>query len=101
MKKRNVSEEKVKIYQKINGSFIDISVFLIANLINFLLIGIFISRSKGLNQLESVLGVISIAMIFPLSIIMILNLLARKAWWFSILLIPIILFLIFNIGLSF
>jgi hypothetical protein len=85
----------------IDSQIIDIGVFIIANLINFFIIGIFISRSKGVNQLEYILGVFSIVMIFPLSIAVILNLLARREWWSFLLPIPIILFLILELILDY
>ncbi len=42
---------------------IDIAIFVIANLINLLLIGIFLSRPKGLKKVEHVLGLFVVAMI--------------------------------------
>jgi len=78
---------------------IDIGLFVIANLINLLLIGIFLSRPKGLQKIEHVLGIIVVAMILPVSIAIILNILGKREWWTIVL--PLILILFLKIELLF
>jgi len=72
---------------------IDIGLFVIANLINLLLIGILLSRPKGLQKIEHVLGIIVVAMILPVGIAIILNILGKRDWWTIVLPMILILFL--------
>jgi hypothetical protein len=60
---------------------IDITIFIIANLVNLLLTGIFLSRSLGLKKAERVLGLISVSMILPIGAAVILNIQGRREWW--------------------
>jgi hypothetical protein len=46
---------------------IDIGTWVIANVINLLLIGIFLSRPKGLAKVERVCGLASVSLILPLA----------------------------------
>ena len=72
---------------------IDIGIFVIANLINLLLIGIFLSRPKGLKKVEQVCGLIIVSMILPVGVAIILNILGKREWWTIILPMVFILFL--------
>lgn len=72
---------------------IDIGIFVIANLINLLLIGIFLSRPKGIKKVEHVLGLFVVAMILPIGVAIILNILAKRGWWTIVLPLILILFL--------
>ena len=78
---------------------IDIGLFVVANLINLLLIGIFLSRPKGLKKVEHVLGLFMVAMILPVGIAIILNILGKREWWTIVL--PLILILFLKIELLF
>jgi hypothetical protein len=78
---------------------IDIAIFVIANLINLLLIGIFLSRPKGLKKVEHVLGLFLVAMILPVGVVVILNILGKREWWTIVL--PMILILFLKIELLF
>jgi hypothetical protein len=60
---------------------VDTAIFIIANLVNLLLVGIFLSRPKGLKQVEYVLGLIIVAMILPVGIAVILNIQGKREWW--------------------
>jgi hypothetical protein len=72
---------------------IDIGIFVIANLINLLLIGIFLSRPKGLKKVEHILGLFVVAMILPVGLAIILNILGKREWWAIVLPLILILFL--------
>ena len=72
---------------------IDIGIFVMANLINLLLIGIFLSRPKGLQKLEHILGLFVVAMILPVGLAIILNILGKREWWAIVLPAILILFL--------
>ncbi len=78
---------------------IDIGIFVIANLINLLLIGIFLSRPKGLKKVEHVLGLFLVAMILPVGVAIVLNILGEREWWTIFL--PMILILFLKIELFF
>ena len=78
---------------------IDIGLFIIANLINLLLIGIFLSRPKGLKKVEQICGLIIVSMILPVGVAIILNILGKREWWTIFL--PMILVLFLKIELFF
>jgi hypothetical protein len=72
---------------------IDIGIFVIANVVNGLLVGIFLSRPKGLKKVEQVCGLVSISMILPLAVALVLNVLGKRGWWTFVLPLIMILFL--------
>ena len=59
---------------------IDIGVFIIANVVNLLLIGIFLSRPKGAKKAEHTLGIFLVAMILPVGVALVLNFLGKRDW---------------------
>lgn len=59
----------------------DLTMFVIANLVNLFMIGIFLCRPLGLKTLERSLGMTQIALIVPIAIVVIANLRARRDWW--------------------
>lgn len=78
----------------INFKVIDLGVFIIANLVNLLLVGIFLSRPRGLNKLEYVLGLVMVFLIIPVFLAALLNALAKREWWTFVLPSLLILFLV-------
>jgi hypothetical protein len=72
---------------------IDIGIFVIANVINLLLIGIFLSRPKGKLKAERVFGLISVSLILPAGLAIVLNALGKREWWTIVLPAILILFL--------
>jgi len=78
---------------------IDIGIFVIANVINLLLIGIFLSRPKGLKKVEHVLGLFVVVMILPVGMAILLNALGKREWWTIVL--PAILILFLTVELLF
>jgi hypothetical protein len=79
-------------YQKI-----DLLVFVIANIINISLMAIYHARSKGLKKTEFFLGLFCIILGLPICIIMVLNILNHRDWWRSVLLFPVVVFLILEL----
>ncbi len=77
----------------VNFRIIDIAIFIVANVINLLLIGIFLSRPKGLKKVEYVLGLFVVAMILPVGMAIILNILEKREWWTIVLPLILISFL--------
>lgn len=76
-----------------DSRIVDIAVFVIANAINFLLIGLFLSRPKGLVKVERVCGLASVSMILPLAAASVFNLSGKREWWTIVLPSIMILFL--------
>jgi hypothetical protein len=82
---------------KIEFRIIDLAVFIIANLVNVLLIGIFLSRPRGLNKVEYILGLIMVCLILPLFLAALLNLLGKREWWTVVLPLLLILYLVIEL----
>jgi hypothetical protein len=80
---------------------IDTAIFIIANLVNLLLVGIFLSRPKGLKRVEYVLGLIIVAMILPVGIAIILNVLGKREWWAIVLPLIFFVFLVAELFLDY
>ena len=72
---------------------IDIGVFIIANVVNLLLIGIFLSRPKGAKKAEHTLGIFLVAMILPVGVALVLNFLGKRDWWTIVLPLIFVVFL--------
>ena len=73
---------------------VDTALFLIANLVNILLIGIFLSRPWGLKRLERILGLASIALALPVGLAVVINALGGREWWTIVLPSLLVAFLI-------
>jgi hypothetical protein len=80
---------------------IDVGIFIIANVVNLLLIGIFLSRVKRMVNVEFVLGIVVVAMALPLIGAVIVNILSRREWWTIFLLLPMILYCIAELVLDY
>ena len=80
---------------------IDVGIFIIANVVNLLLIGIFLSRVKRVVNVEFVLGIVVVAMALPLIGAVIVNILSRREWWTIVLLLPMILYCIVELVLDY
>jgi hypothetical protein len=80
---------------------IDTAIFIIANLVNLLLVVIFLSRPKGLKRIEYVLGLITVAMILPVGIAVILNILGKREWWTIVLPLIFFVFLVAELFLDY
>jgi hypothetical protein len=60
---------------------VDVALFLIANLVNLLIIGIMLSRPLGLKRLERALGLGAVACALPVSLAVVLNAVGGREWW--------------------
>lgn len=60
---------------------VDLVVFGVANLINVLMVGIFLSRPPGWRRLERALGWVFVSLALPLAAVIVLNALGRRPWW--------------------
>ena len=69
----------------INYQILDTGLFLIANLINILLIGLFLVRPKKLERVEHILGLVIVGLAIPIALAVFLNLWGKREWWSIIL----------------
>ena len=60
---------------------VDLALFLIANLVNLLIIGIMLSRPFGLQRLERMLGLGAVACAVPAGLAVMLNAAGGREWW--------------------
>jgi hypothetical protein len=60
---------------------VDLILFLVANLVNLLIIGIMLSRPFGLKRLERILGVGAVACAVPAGLALLLNAMGGREWW--------------------
>lgn len=86
---------------KADFRIIDLAVFIIANLVNLLLVGIFLARPGGLSKVEYVLGLVMVCLILPVGLAVLLNALAKREWWAVVLPLLLILFLVIELLLDY
>ncbi len=65
----------------IDNRTIDITVFVIANLVNVILAVMFVCRAKGLGKAEHVLGVVFLVTVIPVVLAVIRNFTGGRDWW--------------------
>lgn len=82
----------INMINRFDYRIVDMSLFIIANLVNLLLIGIFLSRVRGLKGVEYILGIIVVAMALPLGAAVTLNALGKREWWTIVLPLLVVLF---------
>ena len=80
---------------------VDSIVVLIANLINLVMVGIFLSRPLGYKRFEYYLGWVNILMVIPLIAAVVYNFAAGRDWWSFILPIFMIVFLFIELILDY
>ncbi len=86
---------------RLDYRMVDTALFLIANLVNILLIGIFLSRPWGLRTLERILGLASIALVLPVGLAVVINALGGREWWTVVLPSLLVAFLIVELILDY
>jgi hypothetical protein len=82
---------------KVDFKTIDLGVFIIANLVNILLVGIFLARPMGFKKVEYILGLVMVSLILPVGFAVLLNALRRREWWTIVLPLLLILFLVIEL----
>ncbi len=82
---------------KVNFEIVDWLVFVMAILVNLLLIGIFLARPRGLKKAEYILGLVMICLILPVFLAVLLNALGKREWWTIVLPSLLILFLLIEL----
>ncbi len=80
---------------------IDLSVAVIANLINIVMAFLFAARISGLPQIQYVLGIATMIMGFSLGYVAFLNRKNRRDKWLTVLLLPIFIFFIVELLLDY
>jgi hypothetical protein len=72
---------------------VDLTIFVVANLANLLMIGIFLARARRLAWLQYALGIAFEVLAIPLGAAVVLNSLWGREWWTIALPLAMILFL--------
>jgi len=80
---------------------IDLIVVYMANLINVVMVFLFVARISGLPQVEHVLGVVAMMMGFAVGYVAFLNKKSNRDKWEVILLFPIFLFFVVELLLDY
>jgi hypothetical protein len=80
---------------------VDLAVVVVANLFNLLMAAIFLTRPRGWKRFERITGLVMVALALPLAAAAILNLLARRDWWFFVLPLPLILHAVAELALDY
>jgi len=86
---------------RINHKRKDLAVVYMANLINVMMVCLFVARISGLPQAERVLGIVAMMMGFALGYIAFLNKKSKRDRWIIYLLIPIFLFFVVELILDY
>ncbi len=79
---------------------VDLTVFSLANLMNIIMVLVFLARASGMPRINTV-GVIWVAFIVVLSIVVFLNVRGRRKWWTIVLPSLLIAFLFLEIILDY
>lgn len=75
------------------SQIIDLTLFVVINLVNILMVGIFLSRPKGLKHIEKKLGIVLITLAIPVVISILLNIAGKREWWSIVLPSLLVVFL--------
>lgn len=86
---------------ELDSRIVDFILFAIANLVNILMIGIFLSRPRRLRRVEHVLGIVLLTLAIPLTISVALNLVGKREWWTIVLPCLLVVFLIVELILDY
>jgi len=86
---------------KITPQIVDLSFFILANLFNGFMVGIFIARKRGLERVEYCLGLILISLMIPAGILSALNFTSHREWWTFYLPLLVFLFLLAELILDY
>lgn len=84
----------------LNARAVDNALFAIANLVNLLLIGIFLSRPFGLGGLERLLGWLFVGLALPVALCIIWNAMAKRGGWYVVLPSLLLVFMIVELVLD-
>jgi len=89
------------LINRLSNQTVDIAIFVVANLVNLLIVGVFLARSRGLSRMEWVLGLIVVAMIFPVGAAVIINAAKKREWWTFVLPLLLILYCLVELMLDY
>jgi hypothetical protein len=82
-------------------SLVDTAVFVMANLVNLGMIGIFLARPQGWRRLERVIGLLMIVLVLPLALVVGFNAVTGREWWFVVLPLLLAVFLLVELVLDY
>lgn len=80
---------------------VDLVLFLVANLVNLLIVAIMLSRPLGRKDLERRLGLVVIACALPVGLAVVLNAVGKREWWAVVLPLPLLLHFVVELLLDY
>jgi hypothetical protein len=86
--------------KRANNRSIDLIIIAVANLMNILMVVVFIMRSMMVERLQ-VVGFIWAAFIIMLAAVVLLNIRAKREWWAVVLPLLLVIFLLVEIALDY
>ena len=92
---QGITINQQELYRKV-----DLAVFTLANLMNIIMVIIFLSRAVGATR-SSIVGLIWVGFIVVLSIVVVLNIRGQREWWTIALPCLLIAFLILELILDY
>lgn len=92
---QGIAIDQQELYRKV-----DFAVFTLANLMNIIMVIIFLSRTAGATR-SNIVGAIWVGFIVVLSIVVVLNVRGRREWWATALPSLLIAFLILELILDY
>ncbi len=92
---QGIAIDQQELYRKV-----DFAVFTLANLMNIIMVIIFLSRTAGATR-SNIVGTIWVGFIVVLSIVVVLNVRGRREWWAIALPSLLIAFLILELILDY
>jgi hypothetical protein len=78
----------------------DLVAVVVANLMNLIMVGVFVLRSLMIGRLQAV-GVVWVAFILMLGVVVVLNVRANREWWAIVLPLLLMVFLIVEVVLDY
>lgn len=80
---------------------VDVAVVVLANMVNLLMVGVFVSRAADGSRLEYVLGLVLVATAVPLAAAVFVNAAWGREWWAVFFPLPLILFCVLELLLDY
>lgn len=80
---------------------IDRVAFVVANLVNLLMVAIFLTRARGSPRVEAVLGLVLVGLIFPMGVVLVVNVVGQRPWWCIVFPALLILFFVLELVLDY
>jgi hypothetical protein len=90
----------VPMNERASRRSIDLVVVALANLMNLIMVAVFVLRSMGVARLQ-VVGLVWVAFVLVFAVVIVLNVRAKREWWAIVLPLLLALFLIAEVALDY